>query len=142
MAAGNANTAKIPPLYVRLARLCMHRDIANRISAFDPFTYSKGRWLDRDQAKRNARNLRFDFDALVDKAVKCCPGARRVLGCEKKEGGFNRVFMFRLDSDETVAARLPMRHAGPPGLTTSSEVATLRFGIFPIRVVRRRWAFC
>lgn len=107
----------------------MHQDIANSISAFDPFAYSKGRWLDRDQAKRDARKLYFDFDALADKAVKCCPGAQRVIDCEKKEGGFNRVFMFHLDNDETVAARLPMRHAGPPGLTTSSEVATLRFGM-------------
>ena len=47
----------------------------------------------------------------------------------KKEGGFNRVFMIQLDNDATVVARLPTRLAGPPGLTVSSEVATLRYSM-------------
>ena len=102
---------------------CLHT------SAFDPFTYTQGRWLDRDKERRDVRRLHFDFDALLDVAIKCSPGARRVTHCEKKEGGFNRIFMFHLDNDNTVVARLPTRLAGPPGLTISSEVATLQFGI-------------
>ncbi|GIZ48249.1 hypothetical protein CKM354_001131700 [Cercospora kikuchii] len=94
---------------------------------FDPFVYTQGHWLDRDQAQRAARVLKFDFDGLLDTAIKCSPGASRVLQCEKKEGGFNRVFMIQLDNDATVVARLPTRLAGPPGLTVSSEVATLRY---------------
>lgn len=98
-------------------------------AGFDPFVYTQGHWLDRDQTQREARVLKFDFDALVDTAIKCSPGASRVVQCEKKEGGFNRVFMVRLDNDTTVVARLPTRLAGPPGLTVSSEVATLRYSM-------------
>ncbi|CAK1366672.1 hypothetical protein CB0940_10065 [Cercospora beticola] len=95
--------------------------------SFDPFIYTQGHWLDRDQAQRAARVLKFDFDALLDTAIKCSPGASRVVQCEKKEGGFNRVFMIQLDNDATVVARLPTHLAGPPSLTVSSEIATLRY---------------
>jgi hypothetical protein len=37
-----------------------------------------------------------------------------VLSCEKKEGGFNRVFVIRLDNGRSVIARLPTKLAGPP----------------------------
>ncbi|KAK5115920.1 hypothetical protein LTR62_000376 [Meristemomyces frigidus] len=93
--------------------------------AFDPFTYTHGRWLDRDHERRKARELHFDFDALLNLAVKCSPGARQVLDCKKKEGGFNRVFMILLDNGRTVVARLPVQIAGPATLTVSSEVATI-----------------
>lgn len=72
--------------------------------------------------------MRFDFNALLDVAVKSSEGARQVVGCEKKEGGFNRVFIIRLDNGAKVVARLPTRLAGPPSLTVSSEVATLEYG--------------
>ncbi|PPJ59924.1 hypothetical protein CBER1_11384 [Cercospora berteroae] len=80
-------------------------------NGFDPFVYTQGHWLDRDQTQREARILKFDFDALLDTAVKCSPGALRVVQCEKKEGGFNRVFMIQLDNDATVVACLPTRLA-------------------------------
>lgn len=72
--------------------------------------------------------MHFDFNALLDLAIECSPGARQVIDCKKKEGGFNRVFMIHLDNGKTVVARLPTRVAGPPRLTVSSEVATLQFG--------------
>lgn len=64
----------------------------------------------------------------MDVAIKSSPGARRVTHCDKKECGFNRVFMIHLDNKHTVAARLPRRLTGPPSLALSSEVATLRLG--------------
>lgn len=60
--------------------------------AFDPFRYTQGRWLDRDKERRDARSLHFDFDALMDVAIKSSPGARRVTHCEREEGGSSRVF--------------------------------------------------
>jgi hypothetical protein len=51
------------------------------------------------------------------------------VACEKKEGGFNRVFIIELDNGENVVAKVPMRCAGPAALTTMSEVATMRYGI-------------
>ena len=78
--------------------------------------------------RREARQLHFDFDALLDVAIKSSKGARQVIGCEKKEGGFNRVFVIKLDTGAKVIARLPTGAAGPPALTVSSEVATLKYG--------------
>ncbi|KAF2724640.1 hypothetical protein K431DRAFT_217408, partial [Polychaeton citri CBS 116435] len=85
-------------------------------------------WLDRDEERRQARRLRLNFDTLLDLAVRCSPGAQRVVNCEKKEGGSNRVFKIHLDNGKNIIARLPTRIAGPPGLTVSLEVATLQFG--------------
>jgi hypothetical protein len=75
------------------------------------------------------RKLEFDFDALLGLAIDRSPGATRVLSCDKKEGGLNRVFVIRLDNGKSVIARFPTKLAGPPRANVSSEVATLRFGI-------------
>jgi len=96
--------------------------------AFDPYVYSHGKWLDRNGERQHARRLDFDFDALLDLAIDRSRGAKRVTSCEKKEGGFNRVFVIRLDNGKAVVARLPTRLAGRQRSTTRSEVATLEFG--------------
>lgn len=62
-------------------------------------------------------------------AVKCSVGAREVVACEKREGGFNRVFVIEFDNGVKVVAKVPMQYAGPTALTTISEVATLRYGM-------------
>ncbi|SMQ47571.1 unnamed protein product [Zymoseptoria tritici ST99CH_3D7] len=94
---------------------------------FDPYSYSRGRWLDQNEQRQKARRIEFSFDALLDVAVNCSKSAREVVACEKREGGFNRVFIVELDNGEKVVAKVPMRFAGPPALTTMSEVATLRY---------------
>jgi hypothetical protein len=105
------------------------RDLDLPSIAFDPYSYSQGRWLDRDEQRRKARRLEFNFDALLDVAVKCSFGAREVVACEKKEGGFNRVFIIEFDNGAKVVAKVPMQFAGPTAFMTMSEVATLRYGI-------------
>lgn len=45
----------------------------------------------------------------------------------KKEGGFNRVFIYSMDKGARVAARIPFHVAGPKGLMTHSEVATMAY---------------
>jgi len=69
----------------------------------------------------------IDFDALCRKVVETCPGARSIASYEKKEGGFNRVFIFKTDNGKHIVARLPFMLAGPPRLTAASEVATIRY---------------
>ncbi|KAF2150526.1 hypothetical protein K461DRAFT_269966 [Myriangium duriaei CBS 260.36] len=105
--------------------------------SFDPHTYSEGHWLDQNAKRQESRRLHFDFDALLRLAVESSPGAKGVVGCEKREGGFNRVFMIRLDNDKTVVARLPTQETTPQGLSVSSEVATLRFGATLVQ----HWSF-
>jgi hypothetical protein len=62
--------------------------------------------------------------------VTLCPGASSVTSYDKKEGGFNRVFIFHTDNAKRVVARLPFALAGPPRLTTNSEVATIKYRRF------------
>ncbi|RDL34586.1 uncharacterized protein BP5553_07714 [Venustampulla echinocandica] len=91
----------------------------------DPYVYTSGRWLHRDQLQRTSRSIHFDFTALCAKVVELCPGAHEIASYDKKEGGFNRVFLFTMDNGARVAARLSFRVTGPARLTTHSEVATM-----------------
>ena len=89
---------------------------------------TSGHWLHRDKVQQQARFLKFDFPLLCQKAVDVCPGVGSILRCVKKEGGFNRVFIFDMENGTRVVARLPFRVAGPQNLTTHSEVATMTYG--------------
>ena len=60
------------------------------------------------------------------------------MACEKQEGGFNRVFIIELDNGTKLVAKVSMRHAGPAALTTMSEVATMRYGMWHLRFGRAR----
>ena len=98
-------------------------------AATDPYSYTTGRWLNHDELQREARYVKFDFPALCAKAVNVSAGATKVIRYEKKEGGFNRVFVLCLDNGARVIARVPYRIAGPRRLTTNSEVATMAYGM-------------
>ena len=93
----------------------------------DPYAYTSGRWLRNDSHEREARFIRFNFDALCQRVVQFSPGADHIVDCEKKEGGFNRVFIFTMDTGTRIVARLPFESAGPAKLATASKVATIRF---------------
>lgn len=93
----------------------------------DPYNYSSGHWLKADHKQRSLRHVGFDFEALCNRAVEACPGASRVMSYEKKEGGFNRVFVLTMDNGEKVVAKVPFPIAGPRRLTTNSEVATMKY---------------
>lgn len=95
----------------------------------NPRIYTTGRWLINDQLHRDARRVEFDFSALCARAVNVCTGATKVIRYEKKEGGFNRVFLLWLDNGACVVARVPYRIAGPRRLITNSEVATLAYSM-------------
>lgn len=96
----------------------------------DPHTYTSGRWLRHNNLEIDARYITFDFDALCRRVIELRPGASSIVKCDKKEGGFNRVFIFTTDTAEMVVARLPFALAGPPCLATNSEVATIKYREF------------
>lgn len=102
----------------------------------DPYAYSSGRWLCWDKSERESRYIQFNFSALCKRAIALCPGAKSIASYEKKEGGYNRVFIFTMDNTRRVVARLPTRLSGPPGLTTNSEVATIKYCRFQPSVVQ------
>ncbi len=95
--------------------------------AQNPHSYTSGRWLRRDKLERNSRYIEFNFNALCKTVIELCSGAVSIASYEKKEGGFNRAFIFTMTDARRVVARLPTRIAGPPRLTTNSEVATVRY---------------
>ena len=69
---------------------------------------------------------------MLDVATKHSEGAREVVSCEKREGGFNRVFIIEFDDGAEVVAKVPMRFAGPESLMTMSELTTVKYGIEPL----------
>ena len=92
--------------------------------------YTSGRWLHRNKEQTEARYIEFDYNALCRKAVEQCPGSHSVAECKKIEGGFNRVFLFTMDDEQTLIARLPFSLAGPSRLVIHSEVATIAYSEF------------
>ncbi|CAG8135576.1 unnamed protein product [Penicillium salamii] len=122
---GNKNSASSPHTW--LDSTSTGTDSQELTRRLDPHSYTGGRWLNRDELERKSRHAMFDFSALCDRAVYTCPGATRVVKCEKREGGFNRVFLLTMDNGPCVVARVPTGIAGPPRLTTNSEVATMTY---------------
>ncbi|KAI4253773.1 MAG: hypothetical protein L6R42_007457 [Xanthoria sp. 1 TBL-2021] len=102
-------------------------DCGHCLQETNPYTYTSGHWLHRDREQRDARYIGFDFDQLRKKVIGLYRNANKVTSCHKHEGGFNRVFVFTLDHTQRVVARLPTHVAGPPELTTNSEVATIEY---------------
>lgn len=97
-------------------------------TGLNPRKYTSGRWLRRDELERNTRILNVDFDALCHRVIKLCPGATSIAIYEKKEGGYNRIFIFTCDNVRRVVARLPISVAGPARLTTNPEVVIIIYG--------------
>ncbi|OQD73295.1 hypothetical protein PENDEC_c016G05910 [Penicillium decumbens] len=93
---------------------------------FDPYNYTGARWLRNDNQQRQLRYMNFDFSALSEK-VLALSGAKSTTNCEKIEGGSHREFIYTFDNGNRTIARLPFKVAGPPSLTTASEVATIRY---------------
>lgn len=93
----------------------------------DPYNYTSGHWLRRDELQRRSRYVKFDFNALCERAVEVSPGAHHIVRWEKREGGFSRAFSMEMDNGSKVVARVPFPVAGPPRLTTISEVANMAY---------------
>jgi hypothetical protein len=106
--------------------LCVGVDACNP-DIVRPHEYTAGRWLKQDKLQHDARHLDFDFAALSAKAIALRPKARNVSACTKLEGGFNKAFLYTMDSGERIVARVPTYIAGPRRLTTNSEVATIAY---------------
>lgn len=111
---------------------------ANKHVVSDPHNYTHGHWLRCHELQRDSRRIEFNFGALCAKVIELCPDAVSITGYEKKEGGFNRAFIFTMNDGKRVVARLPTRITGPPRLTTNSEVATIKYCEFSSSIWRER----
>lgn len=71
--------------------------------------------------------MKFDLDALCEVSAAAGPEPSPVTAIEKMEGGFFKAFLMKRGNGTEVIAKLPCRNAGPPKLTTASDVAVLRY---------------
>jgi hypothetical protein len=110
----------------RFTRLLGYVSTLTFCKGLDPHSYTSGRWLHRDKLERDSRYIAFNFDALCRRVIELCPGAVSIAGYDKKEGGYNRVFIFTTDNTQRIVARPPFA-LGPARLTTNSEVATIKY---------------
>lgn len=93
----------------------------------DPFKHTFGRWLRLDAEQREARRVTFNIDQLCKKVLSLCPSAISIQSCQKLEGGFSKAFVITTDDGKRLVAKFPTSVAGPAGLVTNSEVATISY---------------
>ena len=91
------------------------------------YRYSSGRWLWNEEQQHQDRYRRFNIAALQRVAAESV-GAESCIQIEKlAEGSYNKVFKLTMNDGRIVTARIPNPNAGPAGLATASEAATLEF---------------
>lgn len=104
--------------------------------AFDPvvetndlFRYTSGRWLVGDRIQQQLRYVKFNLDYLCRLAASQFSDATKCVHV-KLEGNFNKTLLLTMDDGNEAIAKIPCPNAGPPSLTTASEVATLKFCMY------------
>jgi hypothetical protein len=91
------------------------------------FCYTNGLWLWNEREQLEARYRRFDVSSLKQAACKAV-GAHECVSLDKiGEGNYNKAYRLEMDDGQKIIAKVPHPNAGPPKLTTASEVATMEF---------------
>ena len=91
------------------------------------FQYTSGRWLWNEQEQLGARSRRFNVPLLQQIACRAV-GAERCVSLEKiGEGNYNKAYRLIMNDGQNVIVKIPHPNAGPPSLTTASEVATMEY---------------
>ncbi|CEL10124.1 hypothetical protein ASPCAL13249 [Aspergillus calidoustus] len=113
----------------RIVSVSPTRGLMNSASDFeiDPYGYTSGIFLRRDNLEVAARYTQFNYPALCRKVLEASPGASAIVDSTKIDGGSNRVFILTLDNGEKLVARLLFRFSGPAKLSTLSDVKTIRY---------------
>lgn len=90
----------------------------------DFFNFTRGRFVCNEKEEMARRHIAFDMNELC-KAAGLSVG-RECIKVEKYADGLhNKAFLLTMDNNEQVVAKVPNPNAGPPHLTTASEVATM-----------------
>ncbi|KAK2759064.1 Phosphotransferase enzyme [Arachnomyces sp. PD_36] len=91
------------------------------------FSYTSGRFLYNESIRLRERYVEFNVAALKE-AVSQHTGHGKVVSLQKlSEGGFNRVFLAKLEDNSQVIVKIPFDHSVPKTYATASEAATLKF---------------
>ena len=91
------------------------------------FNYTTGRWLWNEHAQLAARRVSFNIPALQDAACRATSTSKCLSLSKIGEGNYNKAYRLVMDDGQRVVAKVPHPNAGPKGLTTASEVATMEF---------------
>ncbi|CAN9473666.1 unnamed protein product [Alternaria alternata] len=91
------------------------------------FCYTNGRWLWNEREQLEARYRRFDVSSLQQAACQAVGAHERVSFDKIGEGNYNKAYRLEMDDGQKIIAKVPHPNAGPPKLTTASEVAIMEF---------------
>ncbi|KAJ5584255.1 Aminoglycoside phosphotransferase [Penicillium hispanicum] len=114
---------RLGPPGMRLSTTCRGMPIDLQ----DIFKYTNGHFLVDEERQFSRRYVRFDLDALCDIAAGAGGTPSHVTAIEKMEGGFSKALLMQKANGTGVIAKIPCRIAGPPSLTTTTEVAVLEY---------------
>jgi hypothetical protein len=91
------------------------------------FRNDGGRWLWDEERELRRRYRRFSVEELMRVVAESVGAKSCVSMIELAEGGYNKVFMLRMDNSAVAIARIPYPNTGPAFKNTASEVATMGF---------------
>jgi hypothetical protein len=91
------------------------------------FCYTNGRWLWNEREQLEARYRRFDVSSLKQAACQAVSAHECVSFNKIGEGNCNKAYRLEMDDGQKIIAKVSHPNAGPPKLTTASEVATMEF---------------
>lgn len=95
----------------------------------DVFRYTRGRFVLNEEDEMRIRHVRFDMNELAKRAAESV-GKSHTHGIRIQklpDGMFNKAFLFTMQDETQVVAKVPNPNAGKPHYTTASEVATMDF---------------
>lgn len=82
--------------------------------------------------------MKFSIDNLCALAAAQFGSATECIHLDKIEGNSNKALALTMGNGSEVIAKIPCPNAGPASYMTSSEVATLVFRMFSLRVTDRK----
>lgn len=96
---------------------------------YDLYSYTSGRFLFDESLRLHERYVEFDHIALLRETEKFVgrDHGRATHIAKLAEGGFNHVFLIKMDDGLEVVAKIPYRFTGPKYYATASDAATLCF---------------
>ncbi|EEP81246.1 predicted protein [Uncinocarpus reesii 1704] len=91
------------------------------------YHYTNGRFLVNEHYQCQRRYLKFNLAELCNVASTLGSQQSPIIAVDKLEGGFCKALIMKREDGTKLVAKLPTKIAGPPGLLTASEVATLKY---------------
>ena len=80
--------------------------------------------------------MKFDLENRCRLAAAQFDDSTECVCVVKLEGNFNKAFLLTMNDGNEIISNIPCPNAGPPSLTTASEVATLKFRMYHIKWMR------